>query len=83
MKIIAEIKDNRFHFDYEIGSSRHAGNSEISPELLVVFANFLSQVSDASRIKNESTMKRYNAMAWVEKNPEEAKKIIEKIQEPK
>ena len=48
MKITAEIKDGKFIYEYEVGSSSSKGTMEMNADLLVRFTSVLQLVTSHS-----------------------------------
>lgn len=79
MRITAEIKDNRFYYTYEVGSSSHNGNKEITPESLVAFVNITNEMARAFDSSMKERADSFKSKAWVEQNPAEAQQILDKL----
>ena len=74
IKLTVEIKDEKFLFDYEVGSAKHSGSEIISPDTLAVFSQMLhlcfkSWMAEYNHKRDETLGKIY-----VEQHPELLKK---------
>lgn len=76
IKLDVEIKDEKFIYSYEIGTSKHHSTDKINPEYLSSFCDLLKYCHNISRHENKEIIDEFNARVWIEQNLEEAKKII-------
>lgn len=78
MKISIEIKDNKFHYDYDIGEhSRGHGDMELCADNLCWFTSILNGCHKHWFHENEDDMMRMRVFAHLEKHPEVIKEYIE------
>jgi len=79
VKIIVEIKDNRFKFEYKIGeNSNHHGDLSLSADALIAFTNILNTCHSVWGYNTDKEMNEIRALAYIEKHPEIVKKFKEK-----
>jgi hypothetical protein len=67
MKLLVEIKDNKFTFEYEIGESKHSGSSHLCADNLCVFTALLQQCSRIYQHRDKEWEREVVGKAWVEK----------------
>ena len=76
MKLEVEIKDGRFIYSYDIGSSKFNSDSEVNSESLCGFTELLNHCRRITEHRDDDFWKRMKARSWIESNLEEAKKFI-------
>ena len=77
IKLTVEIKDEKFIYSYEVGAhSKSFGEISICPDSLSLFTSLLKGCSQHHHSDHEAFMREVSAKAWIEKNPEEAQKVI-------
>ena len=67
IKLTLELTDNKFLYDYEVGTSAGHGDMPLSPDSLVIFTNALHQCYKANHREQEEFMNKINAGAYLEK----------------
>lgn len=84
MKLEVEIKDGKFRYSYWVGEgNQHHAERPISADGLIRFSRLLQDASNAWQSEYEELKDRVNALVWIEANPVEAKKAMEKKRDEK
>lgn len=78
IKLTVEIKDGRFNYSYHVGSSSHNASSHLDADFLVAFTELLKFCSNATRYDSTEKDRELWARVWMEKNPDEARKLLER-----
>lgn len=81
MKLSVEIKEERFIYKYEVGSSNGESSNVIDPDFLCAFTSLLRFCSEQSRRDRKDFMRSIEAKAWIEKNKDEAQSFMGKLNE--
>ena len=76
MKLSAEIKEGRFIYKYEVGSSRGESSTVLDAELLCSFTSLLKYCSQQTTRDSDKFMDTLIAKDWVNKNKDEALNFI-------
>lgn len=80
MKLSIEItSDERFVFAAEVGKERFNGSSGLTADLMSLFAEMLRKTCSFSRHDREAFMEDVQCRAWIEKNPQEYRDMLERI----
>ena len=79
MKLSVRIKDGKFIYDYNIGSSSRHGETPLSAEQLVVFSKMLEDCCRAARSGDKYTYEEIVARAYMTKFRAKAIKFLKEI----
>lgn len=77
MKLTVEIKDNRFNYSYQIGEETYNSSSHLSADFLVAFTEVIRHCSQVARKQSDDRFGEISGKAWIEQNPEAARKYLE------
>jgi len=76
MKLEVEIKDEKFLFSYKVGQSEHHAECALTADRLVAFTNLLDEGSKAWHRSNAECRDELSALAFIQQNPEKARKAL-------
>lgn len=77
IKLVVEIKNGRFNYSYEVGDSKHSSSSHLCADFLCAFTSLLKYCSDATHYDSKEKDQELWARVWMEKHPDEARKLFE------
>ncbi len=77
MKIIIEIKEAVFSYDFEIGSEKGHGDHTLNVQGLRLFSAIIDECHKSWSYKTGQEIKEIECMAYLEKHPEVITKYIE------
>jgi len=78
MKLTIEIRDEKFHWEYEIGKERQVGDHPISSEGLQTFCAAMRMCSNAYINQHEEWFEKIKAKAFIERHYPELYKQLPK-----
>ena len=85
MKIIVEITDEDFKWEYKIGSSEQKGTTCLTEEAFLAFASILQICHKASYSNDkkewDKLLSEVGVREYIKKHPEEAWKILNNLKE--
>lgn len=74
MKIEIEIKEDKFLYSYEVGTSKGEGEMELSEDRLSLFSEVVRLCNRQFAYKTEQEINEIRCFAYLEKHPELIKK---------
>lgn len=77
MKLQMELKDETFHYDFEVGKEKGHGDHPLSAHGLKLFMDVVYECHKSWMRHSEEEMQDIRCYAYLEKHPEVVKKYIE------
>ena len=86
MRLLIEVTDNTFKWDYKIGLSEQIGTTTLTEESFLAFAQILSTCHRAMDSNAKERLSKLTsevgARAYMQDHPEEAQMILNKLNNP-
>ena len=79
MKLLVEIKDNKFIYKYKIGLSEQVGDLHLTAENFIVFCKLIQDCCMAAHRDYKEFFNEISARAFFDKNPDKVKEYIDKL----
>lgn len=72
IKLNVELKNEQFIYSYEVGSTKHSSNCEVTPDMLKAFTEIMNHCCNVTAFDVRGLREEITAKAWIARNPEEA-----------
>lgn len=79
MKLSVEIKDDKFIYDYQIGTSKQHGNFALNAENFLYFNKLLHDCQKATLANHNAFCAEITAKSYMEKYPDSAQEYLNKV----
>ena len=70
IKLTVELTEDKFKYEYQVGTARHHSESPLCSDSLCVFTNLLHMASKAYINEHEEWLEEAKAKAYIERHPE-------------
>ncbi len=77
IRLEVELKDDKFIYNYEVGSSKYSSNCEVHSDMLKAFTDIMNHCFNVTVGNNKEFKEEITAQAWMQRNPEAAKSFLE------
>lgn len=74
IKLIVEIKDEKFFYTYEVGDSRHSSEQVLCADTLASFTDLLRVCANHYKFRDKEWEREMLGKCWVEKQEKEKNK---------